>query len=79
LQIHSGPAVSSLRHTVVKLEDPPLQHLLALLDGTRDRAALLLAMKECMPAGGAISSAADLAGQLDNSLRALALSGLLVS
>ena len=79
LQIQSGPAVSSLRHTVIKLEDAPLQHLLALLDGTRDRAALLLAMKEFLPAAGTNRTEADLAGQLECSLRALALSGLLVS
>ena len=79
LQIQSGPAVSSLRHRVIKLEDAPLQHLLALLDGTRDRAALLLAMKDFLPAGGIILPATDLAGPLENSLRALALSGLLVS
>ena len=79
LQVQSGPAVSSLRHTVVKLDDVPIQHLLGLLDGTRDRAALLLAMKDFRPAGGALPPADDLAGQLENSLRALALSGLLVS
>jgi len=79
LQIQCGPAVSSLRHTVVKLEDAPLQHLLALLDGTRDRAALLLAMEEFMSAGGAKPPAADLAGALEKNLRTLARSALLVA
>ena len=79
LQVRSGSAVSSLRHTVVKFDDAPIRHLLGLLDGTRDRAALLLAMKDFMPAGGAIPPATSLAGQLEHSLRALALSGLLVA
>ena len=79
LQIQSGPAVSSLRHTVVKLDDAPLQHLLALLDGTRDRAALLLAMKEFLPAEAEAPAGADLVGALEKNLRALARSALLVA
>lgn len=39
------PKVPSLCHTAVIVEDPASQHLLTLLDGTRDRDALFTAMR----------------------------------
>ncbi len=40
-QIQQGPSISSLRHLPLKIEDALGRELLRLLDGTRDRAALL--------------------------------------
>ena len=40
-QIQQGPSISSLRHLPLKIEDALGRDLLRLLDGTRDRAALL--------------------------------------
>jgi len=42
--------VSSLRHRVVELEEPD-RRLLCLLDGSRDRAALVESLPELAPAG----------------------------
>jgi SAM-dependent methyltransferase len=50
LQAAGGRRVSSLRHRVVELEDPD-RRLLCLLDGTRDRAALVESLPELAPAG----------------------------
>jgi hypothetical protein len=43
-QLVHGPEVSTLRHTTVKVEGPLERELLLLLDGTRDRTALLAAL-----------------------------------
>ena len=39
-QSERGPRVSTLRHGVLKVEDPICRELLRLLDGTQDRAEL---------------------------------------
>jgi len=45
LQARSGRAVTSLMGNSVMLDDPLATRMLPLLDGTRDRAALLLALR----------------------------------
>jgi len=40
LQVKSGVFVTNLRHVSIKIEDDIGRHLIALLDGTRDRATL---------------------------------------
>ena len=44
-----GTVAATLLHTTIKLEDPKVRALLALLDGTRDRGALAAAMKAEFP------------------------------
>jgi hypothetical protein len=41
IQARSGAQVATLRHSVVEILDPLARELVCLLDGTRDRAALL--------------------------------------
>src|SRR5262249_41870315 len=50
LQAAAGRRVSSLRHRVVELEEPD-RRLLCLLDGTRDRVALVESLPELAPEG----------------------------
>jgi len=72
IQARAGDAVTTLLHTSVELRDPIGRRLLALLDGTRDRAALIA---ELLPLTG--SSRETLAPALDENLLALARLGLL--
>jgi hypothetical protein len=44
--------VTTLRHSSLQIEDPLARHMLTLLDGTRDRAALLQAMQTFVAARG---------------------------
>jgi methyltransferase-like protein len=46
---HGQPNATSLLHKTVSLEDAKVRHLLELLDGTRDRGALLQAMQAGFP------------------------------
>jgi SAM-dependent methyltransferase len=41
LQARRGVPITTLRHTLVEIQDPLARELIGLLDGTRDRAALL--------------------------------------
>ncbi len=41
IQARRGAQVTTLRHSVVEIQDPLARELICLLDGTRDRAALL--------------------------------------
>jgi hypothetical protein len=66
--------VTTLLHTSVELRDPIAKRLLELLDGSRDRAALI---DELLPLMG--SSRETLAPALDQNLEALARLGLLVA
>lgn len=72
VQARSEAAVTTLLHTSVDLRDPIARRLLVLLDGTRDRAALI---DELLPLTG--SSRETLAPALDQNLAALARLGLL--
>jgi methyltransferase-like protein/trans-aconitate methyltransferase len=88
-QICQGQAVSTLRHVPLKIEDALGREVLRLLDGTRDRAALLNELSERVKAGSTpiysdgkqvveTEKALELlAAQLDVSLGSLARLGLL--
>ncbi len=45
----SGSVIPTLKHSTVRLEDPLARRLVALLDGTRDRAALLHDLQPLSP------------------------------
>jgi methyltransferase-like protein/ubiquinone/menaquinone biosynthesis C-methylase UbiE len=89
-QIRQGPSVSSFRHLSLKIGDPLGREVLTLLDGTRDRAALLKELGEIVKTGSMpiyyegkstveLEKALELLpGQLDTSLASLARLGLLV-
>ncbi len=89
-QVRHGPNVSSFRHLPLKIEDPLGRGVLGLLDGTRDRAALLKELGESVKAGSMpvyyegkssveLQTALELLpGQLETSLASLAKLGLLV-
>jgi methyltransferase-like protein len=51
LQARNGSVLASLRHTPVKMEDPAGRGLLQLMDGTRDRAAILDQMTGLIASG----------------------------
>lgn len=71
LQLRDGPIVTTLRHTSVHMDDRRGRNLLGLLDGTRDRAALLVALAGSGEGG-------DLAWELERDLARLAHLALLV-
>ena len=75
LQAAEGPMVANLRHEPTTLDDPA-RLLVTLLDGTRDRAALLTALAASMEATVAQS---ELAVWLERSLAELARSALLLA
>lgn len=64
---------TSLQHEAVNLEDPKVRALLRLLDGTRDRNALLAAMKAEFPG----ESGEELEVGLDRSLKLFHATGVL--
>ncbi len=51
LQLQEGSIVTTMRHTSVDLESSLLRHLLLLLDGTRDRSALVRELAEFLVTG----------------------------
>ncbi len=67
--------LTTLRHTSIRLEDELGWLLVALLDGTRDRAQLLAELEARLEGGGYPQLAAD----LDRSLDTLASVALLMS
>jgi SAM-dependent methyltransferase len=76
--------VTSLRHTSVWVEGPLAAHLLSLLDGSRDRAALVAAIREYIEGGGLDGTGVepppgDLAVAVDDALARLAELSLLVA
>ena len=90
-QIQSGNSVATLRHTNVSVEDVIGQRLLALLDGTRDRAALIDELQSFVKSDVAARSKADgttveiekvlqdVSNDLENNLTKLARLGLLIA
>jgi SAM-dependent methyltransferase len=74
IQARAGDTLTTLLHTSVELRDPVARRLLVLLDGTRDRTALI---DELLPLTG--SPRETLAQALDQNLLALARLGLLAS
>lgn len=73
LEAEQGEMLTTTRHTKIRLDDEIATQLITLLDGTRDRAALLAAL-----APAAAMSAAELAAGLEASLERLAGAGLLL-
>lgn len=90
-QIQSGSTVTTLRHTNVEVEDLIGQKLLALLDGTRDRAALLEELQTYVKTDVATQLKTDgttidiekvlqdVSNDLENNLAKLARLGLLIA
>ena len=73
LEAAEGTMLTTVRHTHHALDDELARRVVALLDGTRDRQALLAALRDDgTPADG------DLAAALDASLARLAEAGLLL-
>ncbi|MBI5384626.1 MAG: class I SAM-dependent methyltransferase [Verrucomicrobia bacterium] len=85
-QIRRGNSVATQRHQVVRVEDELGRHLLGLLDGTRDRAALadelfhFLKSKDALaePKPDEAQTRALLAVELEKNMEKLARLGLLV-
>ncbi|MBW3653064.1 MAG: class I SAM-dependent methyltransferase [Actinobacteria bacterium] len=73
LEAEQGEMLTTVRHTPIRLDDELGRRLVTLLDGTRDRAALL---DELAP--GAAPARDDLAPALEQSLERLARAGLLL-
>ena len=71
LQFASGDRATSMRHTVVEIREAMGKELVRLMDGTRDRAALLAALNA---AGGEPATQA----QLDENVRKLARLALVI-
>ncbi|MGA2436103.1 MAG: class I SAM-dependent methyltransferase, partial [Bryobacteraceae bacterium] len=65
LEAETGTLVTTLRHTSVELDDPLVRRLLCLLDGTRDRAALLSELRVFAPDAKDSVSAESLERNLD--------------
>jgi SAM-dependent methyltransferase len=76
-QARAGDMVTNLRHVSVRIEDDLGRELVALLDGTRDRAALAAELDRFLGARGERRSDAELRDGLDRSLRGLAALALL--
>jgi hypothetical protein len=72
-QVRGGEVVTNLRHTSVRIEDELGRRLVTLLDGTRDRAALLAEL-----APGAGTGRDELSAALEHRLERLARAGLLL-
>lgn len=73
LEAAQGELLTTTRHTAIRLDDDLGQRLITLLDGTRDRAALIEAL-----AADAALSRDELAAGLEQSLERLAGAGLLL-
>ena len=90
-QARSGGAITSLLHDSVQLESAFMRKLVPLLDGTRDRAALLEALlrhfqanelvpeKAGMPIHSSVEALAQFEAALDPALAKLARAALLVA
>jgi len=78
LQLRQGPSVTTLRHTTVTVEGVLERQLLLLLDGTRDRAALLAELTAFARSHGLRPGAPMNAEELERALQKLARLALLV-
>jgi methyltransferase-like protein len=91
LQLRQGNTVATLQHILLRVEEPLGQHLIHLLDGTRDRTALLRDLSEAVRSGTVpvlhdgqpVAEVEDavriLDDELDKSLAGLARCALLTS
>lgn len=75
LQISRGAAMTTLIHTVVEAKDDHVKRLVSLLDGTRDRAALMRDLMGTTPAG---ADPETFAQELEENLKIIARLPLLV-
>ena len=73
LDVGKNDRLATLMHTMVEMTDPVALKLIPLLDGTRDRAAILAELTRALPE----MSPADLAAGLDPALQQLRRTGLL--
>jgi hypothetical protein len=76
-QATTGDLVTNLRHATVRIEDDLGRRLVTLLDGTRDRAALVADLRAHLAARGEELSDEDLSAGLEASLQGLARLALL--
>jgi SAM-dependent methyltransferase len=76
-QAHTGDMVTNLRHAGVRIEDDLGRRLVALLDGSRDRAALMAELRTFLDESGEGLSDQDLRDGLGASLEGLARLALL--
>jgi SAM-dependent methyltransferase len=76
-QARAGDMVTNLRQVSVRIEDDLGRELVTLLDGTRDRGALVADLDRFLRARGERLSEADLYAGLDRSLQGLASLALL--
>ena len=74
LQARTRESVTNLRHEAIRLTDSLTLTLLTLLDGTRDRDAMISALA----AGGAFGNASAVAIRVDDALTSFARFGLLI-
>lgn len=91
LQLREGNVVATLRHTTLRIEDKLGHHLLRLLDGTRDRPALLKELNALVQSGAAavlrqgqpitdLDEAGRILGdELENNLTGLARAAVLIA
>ena len=91
LQLQYGNIVSTMRHNTLKIEDNLGRHLVMLLDGTRDRAALVEDLGKLVRAGAVVvlfegkpvrniqAAMKSLADELEKNLNSLARSAILVA
>ena len=77
LQAQQGAVVTTLRHTLIELDDAVDRYVLMLLDGTRNRDALIEGVREFQRPGGAGSEEPVTAESLEVRLRQLAKEALL--
>jgi hypothetical protein len=78
-QARSIDRIANLCHAPVVVEDAPARHLLTLLDGTRDLAAIHGAMRDFVSVSAANPDAAGLIRQVDNTLALFARCALLIA
>lgn len=72
LQLSKSPSLSTLRHEALKIEDSLCRQLVLLLDGTRDRSALLNDLGESLKSGViVVNQTGKLAVTIDEATRAL--------
>ena len=74
LQARTRESVTNLRHEAIRLTDPLTLTLLTLLDGTRDRDAMISALA----AGGTFGNTPEVAIRVDDALTSFARFGLLI-
>lgn len=78
-QARSQECITTLRHTSYVLSGPVERHLVSVLDGTRNRAALVAELSAYLTVTKSDIRIEDVPAQLEANLRCLARAGLLTS